>query len=229
MSPTFDVGSDPTPDLTFTAEGETDVMITIESTEAVTSAEGLSSTAKPAESSIDGTSDDESSTESPKATTDASPEEDEAITVDESDAEQEVVTESGDTVTESDDAVTESGDAVTERGDAVTESGDAVTGSGDAITESVEAITEIAMSTTPALEEGSCIKGQIVYENGTAVPASSPCEETCVCQDGVVKCDIQACPPAPPAFLRCSPIDQSDRCCPEYDCRKYTIPFVLYL
>ncbi|KAF2362773.1 VWFC domain [Trinorchestia longiramus] len=74
------------------------------------------------------------------------------------------------------------------------------------------------VSTTPALEEGSCIKDQVVYTNGTDIPPSTPCEEMCACIDGVVRCELQACPPAPPAFLRCSPIDQPDQCCPSYDC-----------
>lgn len=75
-------------------------------------------------------------------------------------------------------------------------------------------------STVTLLEDGDCIRDQIVYSNGTAVPASTPCQEVCRCQEGVINCELQACPPSPPAFLKCAPIKQADQCCPSYDCRE---------
>ena len=80
--------------------------------------------------------------------------------------------------------------------------------------------SSIEATTLPVLEIGQCISNDVVYENGSAVEPSSPCDESCLCEDGIVRCETQACPPSPPAFLRCSPIEHDRQCCPTYDCRK---------
>ena len=72
----------------------------------------------------------------------------------------------------------------------------------------------------PALEFGECLKDGVVYQNGSEVTPGK-CEESCVCEDGLLSCVKQACPPSPPAFLRCSPVEGEDQCCPTYDCCKY--------
>ncbi|KAA0193069.1 hypothetical protein HAZT_HAZT008547, partial [Hyalella azteca] len=83
----------------------------------------------------------------------------------------------------------------------------------------MEPVTESEESAaTQALEEGSCVKNNTVYLNGSEVPALAACEESCLCSEGAILCEMQACPPAPPAFLRCSPIQQPEQCCPSYDC-----------
>ena len=79
----------------------------------------------------------------------------------------------------------------------------------------------------PVLELGDCLKDGKVYQNGTSV-VPGKCEEFCTCEDGAVNCLKQACPPPPPAFLRCDPVDLTDRCCPTYDCRKYNFLIIMF-
>lgn len=89
--------------------------------------------------------------------------------------------------------------------------------------ESTEGVTEPSTEepiTMIELQEGECLKDQIVYSEGDEVPSTLPCQEKCNCRRGYIICEIQACPPSPPAFLKCAPIDQPDQCCPSYDCRK---------
>ncbi|KAK7018114.1 hypothetical protein SK128_026314 [Halocaridina rubra] len=64
----------------------------------------------------------------------------------------------------------------------------------------------------------NCIIQSASFADGATVPSSSPCQENCKCNNGTVLCQKASCPPAPPAFLRCSPIPPSDDCCPSYDC-----------
>ena len=85
--------------------------------------------------------------------------------------------------------------------------------------EETEATTVSSPETTEITTETVfCSKNGVRYENGEAVPSTTPCEHSCVCSGSVVNCQIRACPPAPPAFLRCSPIQNGDQCCPSYDC-----------
>lgn len=121
-------------------------------------------------------------------------------------------------------------DEVTEGLELVTETSidDSSDLSADGVTEvESEGITtetsDLEATTMMQLEEGSCLKNKVVYANQTNVPQSSPCQEFCMCDDGEVKCELLACPPSPPSFLRCTPIEQNDQCCPSYDCRKFDI------
>ncbi|ROT82433.1 hypothetical protein C7M84_024392 [Penaeus vannamei] len=66
--------------------------------------------------------------------------------------------------------------------------------------------------------EGSCMANGTTYSNGDNVPASRPCHQLCTCKNSIVSCELQACPPPPPAFLRCAPVEDPEQCCPSYDC-----------
>lgn len=68
--------------------------------------------------------------------------------------------------------------------------------------------------------EGDCMINSINYQTGDDIPPTSVCEESCLCRDSVVVCKFKSCPPAPPAFLRCSSSELAGECCPSYDCRK---------
>ena len=67
-----------------------------------------------------------------------------------------------------------------------------------------------------------CQLNDTVYSDGETVPSLGPCQHSCKCLNGTVKCERQSCPPNPPQFLRCSPVPtyENDQCCPIYTCRK---------
>ncbi|KAK8391066.1 hypothetical protein O3P69_017012 [Scylla paramamosain] len=92
----------------------------------------------------------------------------------------------------------------------------------------VHSYTDLTETTTPASTSvsgrpivfpGSCsISGTYVPSNSEVSPFG-PCQESCLCLDGQVKCNMTACPSPPPAFLRCSPKPPSEtECCPTYSC-----------
>lgn len=84
----------------------------------------------------------------------------------------------------------------------------------------VTTLPMLEVTTLSTLPVGDCMKNGEIYKNGENVP-SSKCEENCLCQDGMVNCDVPACPPAPPQFLRCASME-TDQCCPSYNCSKYS-------
>lgn len=66
-----------------------------------------------------------------------------------------------------------------------------------------------------------CVVGGKTYTKGETIPSPSECQENCTCAEGKLQCQVVACPPAPPAFLRCITIkEESSGCCPTYQCRK---------
>jgi len=91
----------------------------------------------------------------------------------------------------------------------------------DVTNEETETATIIEATTLPTLKIGQCLSYGVVYDNGANVAVVNPCDENCVCTDGIVQCETQGCPPAPPNFLNCTPVQESSQCCPTYDCREY--------
>ena len=75
---------------------------------------------------------------------------------------------------------------------------------------------------SPAGSDG-CVTAQGSFANNSVVPHSTPCEQTCVCINGEVKCQLQACPSPPPEFLKCIVDHVEGKCCPSYDCRKLAV------
>lgn len=67
---------------------------------------------------------------------------------------------------------------------------------------------------------GSCVVDNVAYTNGSSIPPTSSCQESCVCLESDVQCRQKACPSPPPSFLRCKGEDVEGQCCPSYDCRK---------
>ncbi|XP_071530105.1 uncharacterized protein tnc [Panulirus ornatus] len=78
--------------------------------------------------------------------------------------------------------------------------------------------TTLKPSTVFPLEAGGCAVNGTQYSDGADVPVSDPCQESCQCIAGMVKCVQAACPPAPPSFLRCSPVHVPGECCPVHHC-----------
>lgn len=84
-----------------------------------------------------------------------------------------------------------------------------------------EVVTTISLPDKGIPGEGSCMANGTTFINGDTVPTSRPCHQSCTCKNSIVSCELQACPPPPPAFLRCAPVEDPEQCCPSYDCRKY--------
>ncbi|XP_068241038.1 serine-rich adhesin for platelets-like [Palaemon carinicauda] len=64
----------------------------------------------------------------------------------------------------------------------------------------------------------TCLVNGYEYDNGSSIPVSSQCQESCVCYNGNVSCKLLVCPPAPPTFLRCASSIPEGECCPSYTC-----------
>ncbi|CAL4092865.1 unnamed protein product, partial [Meganyctiphanes norvegica] len=64
----------------------------------------------------------------------------------------------------------------------------------------------------------SCTSHGKDYFSGESIPTFAPCQDNCACVDGSIACTHSACPPAPPAFLRCIKFEDSKECCPTYSC-----------
>lgn len=78
-------------------------------------------------------------------------------------------------------------------------------------------VTTDESSTDSSLSTSECTIDGITYVDGEMMPVKNACQESCLCSNGTMQCDQVACPPAKPAFLRCTEV-QNDGCCPTYDC-----------
>ncbi|XP_066972792.1 LOW QUALITY PROTEIN: serine-rich adhesin for platelets-like [Macrobrachium rosenbergii] len=86
------------------------------------------------------------------------------------------------------------------------------------VSSSDENPTESPFEEPSDIQLSKCSVNGNEYGNGSSVPVSSKCQESCVCYNGNISCEILACPPAPPAFLRCVSGILEGECCPSYTC-----------
>ena len=83
---------------------------------------------------------------------------------------------------------------------------------------------EIELTERPSEEIGKqCLASATYYNDGDLVPSQSACKHNCSCANGSVHCDMIACPNAPPSYLGCTKIETVDKCCPHYECRKFSL------